>query len=552
MSIRKNSKTLIICASRFVSLCVLVVKKLFHTVLVAVFAIPLCLSAAQAEGFDPCPRLHGAEDNEPRIRWNWFLTGNDEAEPVPYSEHEYYVTVTPGRFVNVRCDDAQFEEQEMYPIGVVVKPIAYVSLPDFEAGRGDRAILVITEYGHRKLIREQDIQPLLQEQTYFFSDSPANSLICRSAENCPGSGMDICDRPSQCRYVVSARYGFAVAEADDPQAMSTIQAFQAALSQSSRDADFWSESGDEISLEDLEEAACQPFPVLAYKAGGEPHQSGASYLSFCASRKAAGAEYNALFPLKIVTKSYADQAFAWQLDGSFHRRFGVGQAGQDTNLLDAMTNYRITSVKECGTEISDTSGFDASVGLKAKVSAGIFEASAGAETALTAEITNTLSEDDYLLMSTYFIEPIKNAPAVSEEDDSELWLFRVIFRSRCVDGTPKSATSVIIHYHRLSSKVLEVRAADDLKQSYLQKWKDYAYAANTSASALREGQFWTVPDLAGYFIWRDTLRKFIEVENNVTSRLLARHPQEQRPYVRDFFVFLMLAAAFDHRDPSLN
>jgi len=518
------------------------------------FALWIWALPAQAQDFDPCPRMMdagGAEASKVRVFWNLFAEDHEDTGVAPYSENEFYVTTSPGRFVNVRCDEAQFEEQEMYPIGIVLKPIAYVQLTDFEASRGDRAILVVTEYGQRKLVREKHIQPIIQNLTYIFSDTPLNSRICRRIDDCPGSSTEICARPQKCRYEVSAKYGYATAASNNPLAKAAIAAYFLIRDDKSAQDDWWGDEEKFKRMQSVDETACNPFPVRAYRHGGLAHQPRDSYLSLCSQRAASGAQANALFPMKIVTQNYAKRAFSWQLDGSFHRRFAVPSSGQDTSLLGALSDYRVTSVKECGTKLSETSGFDASGGIKATLSAGFVEINAGAEAKLNTEITRTLSEDDYLLMSTYFIDPISNAPTVSEEDDNDLWFFRVIFRSKCENGTPKSATSIIIHYHRLSGRVLEVRTSDDLQRSYLKDWADYAYVPDNSASALREGQFWTVPDLAGYFIWRDTLRNFIEVENNVTSSLLSRHPEAQRPYVRDFFVYLMLAAAFHHRDPAI-
>ena len=511
---------------------------------------------SRAQGFDPCPRLveaHPAHSssNSIRLLWDWFNETKVQEEQV-YSEQKYFFTVKPGRFVNVRCDDHQFEEQEMYPIGLMVRPIAHVPLPIFEEAREDRAILVMTEYGQRKLIKESDIAPIVDNAIYLFSDVPGNAGICRESDNCPGSSLERCERRTQCRYVISARYGYAIASDFKPSVRSTIAAYKFIKNASTDRSipDFMISEDQQTRIQSIEDVACKPFPVKAYKAGGESHQPRDSYYSLCAERRKAGSSSNAVQPIKFVTLASAKKAFEWQLDGSFHRRFNVPSTGQSTNLTRALTDYRITSVKECGVEIKDVGKGSISGGLKATLSAGILEIGAGAEANISTEVTRTLSKDDYLLMSTYFIDPIVNAPDVSQQDKENIWFFRVVFRSKCEDGTPKSATSIIIHYHRLDGQVLEVRVSDDLRKSYLEAWSEYGYISDNSANALREGHFWTVPDLDGYFIWRDTLRNFIEEQNPVTSRLLARHPKSQREHVRDFFVHLMLAAAFNHRDPT--
>ncbi|TCL08579.1 hypothetical protein BXY66_0616 [Shimia isoporae] len=523
------------------------------TLFVALF---FSVSSGLAEGYDPCPRLEDASSQDPtgpKLLWNLVFGSEESSEnPSYHSDHDFFVTINPGRFVNVRCDDAQFEQQEMYPIGVVVRPIGYVPLADFENAHDDKAILVITEFGHRKLIRERDLSPILHNATYVFTDSPINSRICRTSGDCPGNDPSVCDRPSPCRYEVSARHGYAIAATDRPEVQSAIAAYQL-VSRSSRES-----QADLMIGEDLQRAArvrraaCAPFPVKAYKFGGQAHQVRDSYFTLCAKRAGFDGPVDAIAPIKLVTMEYAQRAFAFHMDGSFHRRFGVNASGNTANLLSSLTDYQITSVKECGTEITQNSDVDFSGGLKASLNAGVVEISAGAEASLSAQIQHTLSADDYLLMSTYMIVPFQGAPETSGDDDSDLWFFRIVFRSRCDNGTPKEATSIVIHYHRLSSQMLEVRASDDLRASYVEKWSEYGYAPDNSASALREGQFWRIKDLQSYFIWRDTLRNFIAEENNVTSNLLFKHKKENRAYVRDFFVHLMLAAAYHHSDPSLG
>ncbi|MEM9436118.1 MAG: hypothetical protein AAGA15_03685 [Pseudomonadota bacterium] len=509
--------------------------------------------SASAQALDPCPRLLAADDARPgviRMAWDWF-SPSVEAPDVAYSDQPYYFTVNPGRFVNVRCDDQQFEEQEMYPIGLMVRPVAYVPLDAFEASRGDRAILVLTEYGQRKIIRESDIAPIVQNATYLFADTPLDAGVCRSAEDCPGNDLSVCEVRVQCRYVISARYGYAMVAGDDPLTQATIAAYRS-LSKP-LDLPPWLVDDELLRRRSrVEDQACQPIPVKAFKPGGALHQPRNSHFSLCARRRAAGAPSNAFTPAKIVTYERAAETFAWHLDGSFHRRLSVPRSGQDISLASTVAGYRLTSVKECGVQWTETNAASLPLGLRANISAGIVELSAGAETSVTTELTETLSDDDYILASTYFLEPLANAPGVAPTDEDDLWFFRVLFRSKCEDGTPKSATSIIIHYHRLAGQVLEVRASDDLRKSYLEAWAEYGYASDNSASALREGHFWIVPDLTGYFIWRDTLRKFIEVDNTVTSQLLDRHPPDQRAHVRDFFVHLMLAAAFNHRNPALR
>ena len=72
----------------------------------------------------------------------------------------------------------------MYPIGVVVKPLSVLELPSYQRGT---PILVLTEYGHRKVVPLEDIAPISPNATYIFADSYTKSMMCRNERDCLGN-----------------------------------------------------------------------------------------------------------------------------------------------------------------------------------------------------------------------------------------------------------------------------------------------------------------------------------------------------------------------------
>ena len=495
---------------------------------------------------DPCNDLARIDAEQQTLLWNLTaLLGNDDVQPSDggYGADDYYVTVRPGRFANVSCNENEYEFQEMYPIGVVVKPLYRINLKTYPHGR--TPVMVLTEYGHRKIVAQEDIQKIVANASYIFADSYAKAMICRDASDCPGNAEDICTA-GRCRYDISAFWGYAIAPTGDP----TVRAATAAYAGLRRDALVRSRlAGD--ALMGAEGAVCQPFPVRAYSPGGTLTQPQDSYLTLCSKRRSEGADADGLAPLKIVDLASAERVFSFNLDGSFHRRFGESMSGLAETLSD-MSDARLTVTKRCGVELKDVGILKYGGGFSAKANAGgLVEVRLGAEVSVAAEITETLGKDDFMLFSTYFIQPIPiGANGRPQGEKGELWLFKIVFKARCADGVPTKATSIVVFYERLDAGYVEIAARGDLFQSYKSDWQNLSFAENTDPQSLQDGKFWKIVDHIGYFVWRDTLRNFFFEGIPGTYDLLLKYPEEQRPLVRDFFVYLMLAAAYHHRDPQ--
>jgi hypothetical protein len=511
-------------------------------------ALFLALTAgAGAQTFDPCRQMvevaqpTGTAAKRAIVNLGgFFFDPPEESAPQPFGEGLPHVTINPGRFANLTCNDDEFELQEMYPLGIVVQPLYSLSLPKFEAAERGAPVLVLTEYGQRKIVAEADLSAIRDDQAYVFSDSSAKSMICKDAADCPGNDQVICG--SACRYDVSPFYGYAVANSGLPEVAAVLGEY----------AKVWRDpllKSLRLTPEELQAAlarACMPFPVQAHLRGGTPAQVRDSYLTLCAVRAGMGGmSDNGVAPFKIVDRAYADRMFGEELNGSFHRRFGLGtiaaSLGEGT-FLDSLTQK-----KECGDEIENIGAVEANGGLGLKIPGGFLELTAGTKFNLKSEITRTISKDDYLLFSTYFIRQLPDPAAVDQSQD-DLWMFNIVFRSACEGGVASKPLSLTIYYEPLPSGSLEIGVKEDLFADYASEWQNTSYKANDDASYLKNGLFWEIVDHQGYFNWRDTIRRYIEKMPD-TRDLLERQPSAHRPQIRDFFAYLMLTAAYDHRSP---
>ena len=521
----------------------------------AAWIVVLTASPAAADlTRDPCRDLFAIDQDGGKASWRLLsLIGlgpekpSEAARSGGFGDSAYYVTIRAGRFANVSCDSNRFEHQEMYPLGVVVRPLYPLDPAAYGRAVPGTPVLVLTEFGHRKIVALENLQPITPNATYIFADSYARTMLCRAPDDCPGNAEDICD-DARCKYMISAKFGYAVAGNQNPD-------FARAR------AGYDQLSGDALILQtrDLDPAtqaramadACTPFPVRAMKRGGLPHQPRDSYLSLCSQRKDHGAPADGYAPLKLVDLDYAAHVFSYGHNGSFHRSL----SGDETLLNTALATFgsiRLTAVKNCGQALKSSGTLTFGGGISIKLDTGLIEIASKVETTLKQELQTIYGTDDFLLFSTYLVQPFPNGPAgdtAGSDTAQELWLFRVVFRSICDNGSPKKSGSIIVHYDRLPGEMVEIDAQTGLTRSFTQKWDNLSLVPKCDANFLRLGQFWQIRDHIGYFIWRDVLRDYFYGLPGAYD-LLTTYPTQQQPLVRDFFIHLMLAAAFHHLDPE--
>lgn len=522
--------------------------------LTAFVALVMCLSGTglTAQTYpDPCIGLLQEKGEDQSTTWNFFrLFQQDEEieEPTPISEHEYFVTIRPGRFSNVTCNSDNFESQEMYPLGIVVRLLHGLPTERYGNAVNGTPVMVLTEFGHRKIVAYEDIEPI-HDRTYLFADSFDRLTFCRSIDDCPTNSAANCP-DGKCKFHITGGHSYGLVEATN----ATFQAAYAAYRSIHKDALLWTQDDpiNDLSSSErakLTETTCAPFPVRAYKRGAVLHQPRPMAFTFCKNRIAAGAEQNSVGHIKVVDISGARRIFEFGHNGTFHRNFqenltALGRA------VAALGTARVSTAKKCGEELKIDGKVAFGAMLEAKVNAGVISSSVKAETSAGVALSTQMSKDEYILFSTYFIRPFQNAKQVGDTSENDaLWLFRIVFRSKCENGSPRQPVSLTIYYDRLPGKSLEIGAKQGIASAYNEGIGKTAYVPKCDPNFLRQGHFWEVPDYIAYFLWRETLRDFMYGVPPALD-LLAAYPTEQRPLVRDFFVHLMLTAAFYHKNPG--
>lgn len=466
----------------------------------------------------------------------------DGIEP-PQADYPYFVTTRAGVFSGTTCEEGHYEKQELYPIGMVVKMLGHADLPYYEAAGLGKPVHVLTEYGQRKIIAQEDITPITPNAAYIFADGVTRANYCAATDPCPGNQPVECTSAIwKCKLDVGAIQGFAIAPSLRDQVAETLTSYDALT----KDPILQMAEGalSEEELARLTVAACRPVPVKAYMPGGTLHQPRSVALSLCAS-----VEKGQLMPFKIVTRDKAEALFARHMTGSFHRRIG----GPDTlfsepvrKLTDKKAQY---FVKPCGREISEALTFSFGAGASVKAAfRDIAEVKIGANVKGDLTYKDTIADDDYLLYATYMVRPMPILAVETEEP--ELWVFDILFRAACKDEVPAEQTSVTIFYKDLPQGYTPISVRQGVFVTYRENWGNEAFAEAKNSAQIYEGYFWLIKDHIGHLYWRDALRDYFYNDLPAVRKVVDRYPLEYRPMVRDFFVYLFLAAAFDQAEPK--
>lgn len=505
---------------------------------------------------DPCDNFSVANgDGKWSVAASFFRLFQRSAHQTDQSrffEREYYFVSNPGRFAHLTCDERQFEFQDMYTLGLVVKPLQPVDLPDFSQG-GRIPILVQTEYGHKKIMDERDIRPINPDLIYIFSDTFSSARPCRDAENCPGNNVEVCGN-SCYRYDISPVDGYVTVSRTSDVALRVISEYGRVVLDQTQQSGSRSEGDGVIDL-------CTPFPARAYKFDAVPHQAGHVHLSLCNNQAR-----NSVHPFKVVDLEYAKRAFSQRPHlpsmVSYHRDFGAGPSV--LGLVEEIFSF--SSVKECGTTLTTSSGVSARGGFKAGIGTGApiaFSIDVGSGVSSTIEHIH--SPDDFLRISTYFVRPF-GSRAQSSGTANEFWMFRIVARARCVDGVPLLPTSIAIHMTETAVPTgslsiiasLEERSVG-LSAAYLRMvgndhFRLFGELPEERASpqvieSVADGQFWWIPDHIAYFLWRDVIREYLRTQVPGFANWAERFSAEEERWAADAMTHLILAAAFRHNRP---
>ncbi|WP_172328663.1 hypothetical protein [Mangrovicoccus sp. HB161399] len=482
---------------------------------------------------------------------------DDPSQPSRISDSKYWFTTRFGQFDGLTCGRFGHEMQEFYPIGMVVKPLRQLKLPNYHRGT---PVLVETEYGHRKILPLEDITEMAENTTYILPDSAAKAFMCNHEDTCGGNlapwtladGRQIACPSANCRYDISALGGYASAASQNPKAQKALAEYARLYRDPLLPAVRYE---DESSQRNAMKDVCTPFPVTPWKAGGTRHQDVAVYLSLCSEIAAGEDGVSSLAGFKVVDTAWAEERFGDGLWGSYHRRFGESTQDFDPEALSAehvaetmrqILTVQLGSEKRCGQKIEETNsltlGGAAGFDLGKVIPLDALKLSVDAARARATRFTATIPENVFLAYSTYFVQPIP-----LEGEEKKLWVFDIVSRVQCDGaGTPEKPSSITLFYYDLTDGYESLDADESFSERYLERYGNVAFASTRDAQIVRTGRFWRIVDHVGYYLWRDALREVVSNDMPQLKQLLQYYPRRQQPQIRDFFVHLLLAAAFDY------
>jgi hypothetical protein len=541
------------------------------------FAIALAITwlapavSADETGRHSCP-AHWSEAVSRNAGVTYRLADIWDPFHAPLIEQGGVVAFTdqPGMFLTINCTRGRLtptETQEFYPIGLIVKPLRVLTLSDdqvdvfFNPRTGIEVevprtyLLVLTEYGHLKVIRERDIQYMISGATYFFASGGDFIYLCDDAADCPGNARRfalpnqesraVCDR-SQCREstAIAAMGGYAVGG---------IPRFEAGVPQTD-----WSHvvsarerlrADPDLADDPAAVAAyCRPFRVKAFERGGVVRLTSAEdeFLTLCRDRAAA-----IRATLRDIDKARALRIFDDIAQGLFFRRFG--SAGTTlVSVMNPASSATELGQKECGEKVSTEISTNLKAGGGWRIPFGIFDFGSEMEVARSSSIERLISEDEYVRFSNFVAPDIYETPfaPVLEAPQVHNLVFIIACESRVVD----KPRSVALDYPAFSEGRMEV-GVQALTNTYYAKNRSPdavepgapGHEPNTSPDLIKAGRFFTIRGAADYFRWRETVRAHLREETNLRDVLRDLEDDPRRhDIVLDFFTHLFMAALFDY------
>ncbi|MEM7489702.1 MAG: hypothetical protein AAF390_11330, partial [Pseudomonadota bacterium] len=372
-------------------------------------------------------------------------------------------TDRPGTFLNINCIGGArtpTERHEFYPIGMILKPLRVLTLSDeqtdtFVGGDGRVTLqvprtylLVLTEFGHLKVIRERDVQYMISGATYFFAQSNTPVYLCDDAADCPGNqrlaydadgaASPVCDR-TRCREgtAIEPLGGYAVGSiahiVDGEPRTDWSRVLQARRTIRDRGAT----RVDQAVID----AFCRPFRAKAYRSGGRPAlpSADAEYLTLCIQRGAAERP-----PLRAIDKDRALAIFDDMAEGLFFRRFGRNGASIKEVLLPSR-GPEGSGRKECAQAVEQTG----EAGIESEAGWGLdwwfFSAGQKATVTQSSTLTNMISDAEYVRFSNYVAPGDFGARALGTLDDGT-GVFNLVFIADCEGQLVTAAKAVALDH----------------------------------------------------------------------------------------------------------
>jgi hypothetical protein len=540
--------------------------------LLAALACPAAAAAQERPGpRHACPEhWSGLAGGETEIAYRISEIWDPFHAPMIERAGAVVFTDRPGTFLNINCTDGiatPTERQEFYPIGMILKPLRVLTLSDDETDRVRNPLtgvelevprtylLVLTEFGHLKVVRERDVQDMISGATYFFAEGNNHVYLCDEAGDCPGNqrvahrpdgtSAPVCDR-ERCREstAIAPLGGYAVGGVEHVVGgapgtdWSRVEAARRLLRMHGADG------VDRAVIDDY----CRPFRVKSYERGGRPRllSSDAEFLTLCMERGVPRRP-----TLRDVTKEQALAIFDDLAEGIFFRRFG-SRGTTLVSILNPAGGPRAEGRKECFEAISTESSSNLEVSGGWKLATGMFDFGSRAGRAVESSLRTLFSDREYVRFSNYLAPDFASEAIRPLEDHGAI--YSLVFIADCNGQVVDRPKAVALDHPTFSDGRMEI-LAQDLTNTHARIHGSPdaplpGYDLNRSADTIRAGQFFTIHDIDSYFLWKATVRQYLATDTSLGTLLREIEDPDRREVVLRFFPHLLMAAMFRYEIPG--
>ncbi len=442
----------------------------------------------------------------------------------------YWISVSSGVARVLSCDASETSISLYYPIGTIFRPEAKLELDLYEEDK--TPILATAEYGLRLIVPREHLRPIGEDDVYFVADGPVEHKMCKVRANCRNSAQDAAGPAIHPDYGYALRKGY--------KSNKTLRRRVLSLELLTADPLYGIELSElaNIRPEELYNNICRPVSVTSFERGGIRGNQEV-YLSLCAEPAAHA-------PLRAVTLELAKRKFAKGTAGSYHRFIGGTELVADAlKFGELISDKAVIAQKTCN-------------GLYEKdkfiTAAGVFGLGGDVKFAranftitgsLKARYLETYPTGYFFIFSPYsfgsLVGDVREFTGLSEIEIS----------AKCEGTEPKKPGNIVIYNPHFEGNVMILEAHQDFFEPYTKDHVNRSFTpvesfdSEKEAEYLRLGKFWQIRDSHAYFAWRDTLRRVVAKRPSLRP-IMPPGDADRQIQIRDFFVHLILAAAYDH------
>jgi hypothetical protein len=440
---------------------------------------------------------------------------------------EYWVTIREGTALLANCNNEDMDQSIYFPIGVILKPIF-----DLSSSTHPQLTMFLAEYGLYIIVDRRRIAPVRPEDAYFFTDGVgAYDLCINTKERNPS--CDPLAVAGKSPAVLSSKYGYAFGRVNPDLGRRT-----ALLAT-------WQSTGESPSEQDIH-WLCERFPAGGLFHGGtRPNSDKPQYasvsLSLCAyedQERKTGLGYK---PIKVVTRDNV-ASYMYETSPTLYLK----RADYGGSLFNFVQRNKplFRSRKDCAEQLKiesfQTIGFSGGLAWDKVVKV---ELDGGFQKKTT--FARDFGPGEAFIISTYLhlrgLED-KLIPSLLHKVN-DVWLL-----ARCDEKNvrPTEPTLLRIYNSQLPDGFVELYP-DVLQEMYNQRQRRYGGPSlRKTIQNLQDGIIWEHTDYQEYFFWKTVLRDALN-DNTKFQSLTAKFPEDQKSYLENFFIHLIMAAVFSSK-----